>query len=230
MAIGSFRGKKMLQNIEKELESIKSKTAEMFNVAYSMIMLSKSILENTSQEKVDTITKMEENINKCQIYTDQISYTFLGLFSPHAKVLRFVIMCIKISDELERIGDLSINIVKNASFLDKSLDNYLKSVIWQMYDKIDEMFNLARISFAQDDMESAKKVLKMDTEVDNLKLKVLHDMMSEVSKNPMLTQDTVTIILIAKNLERVADHLTNIAEETLYIASGLDIRHHNIKL
>lgn len=220
----------MLQNIEKNLEVIKSKVSEMFNLAYSMIVLSKSILENPSQEKTESIMKMEENINKYQIYIDQLSHTFLGLFSPHAKILRFVIMCIKISDELERIGDLSVNITKNASFLEGLLDNYLKSIIWQTYDKVMEMFNLARVSFNQEDMESAKKVLKMDTEVDNLKLNVLHDMMNEVSKNPRFVQEAVTIILIAKNLERIADHLTNIAEETLYIASGLDIRHHNIQI
>lgn len=220
----------MLQNIEKELESIKLKVSDMFNLAYSMIVLSKNILESASEEKTKSIMKMEENINRHQIYIDQVSCTFLSLFSPHAKTLRFAIMCIKISDELERIGDLSINIVKNALFLGKLLDSYLKTVIWQTYDKVNEMFNLARISFVQDDTEAAKKVLKMDTDVDNLKLQVLHDMMSEVSKNSQLTHDAITMILIAKNLERIADHLTNIAEETLYIASGLDIRHHNIQI
>ncbi len=220
----------MLENIEREFENIKLKVAEMFDQAYSMITLSRSIIEDASQEKVDKINIVEENINKSQIYTDQLSYTFLGLFSPHAKILRFVIMCIKISDELERVGDLSINIAKNALFLKKLLDDYIKSIIWQMYDKVIEMFNFARISFLQEDMEVAKKVLKTDTQIDNLKLKVLQDMMKEVSKNPVITEDAVTIILIAKNLERIADHLTNIAEETLYIASGLDVRHHALEL
>ncbi|MFN7182451.1 MAG: PhoU domain-containing protein, partial [Planctomycetota bacterium] len=79
-------------------------------------------------------------------------------------------------------------------------------------------------------VEDAKKALKMDDEVDKTKVNTLHTMMDMVSKDPTLTGGAVTIILIAKNLERIADHLTNIAEESLYISSGLDIRHRNIEI
>jgi phosphate transport system protein len=220
----------MLKNIQREVESLKQKVVEMYNLVYSMIVLSKTSLITPSESKKDDIMKMEETVNKYQIYIDQISYAFLGLYSPHAYTLRFVIMCIKISDELERIGDLAVNIVQNAQYLDQTVESYIKDKIGLMFEKVMEMFNLSRTSFVQEDMETAKKTLAMDTEVDNLKLEVLHDMMAYVLQNSQASQQYITTILIAKNLERMGDHLTNIAEETLYIASGLDVRHRNVDL
>jgi phosphate transport system protein len=156
-----------------------------------------------------------------------MAISLLALQAPLAADLRLVTAAIKINNDLERMGDLSVSIAQSALALIK------EPVIRPLID-IPHIAGLAQgmvrkslDAFVNRDAELARSVLASDDAVDNMRTASYHELISFMEANPRQISQSLYLLSVVRNLERIADHATNIAEDVLFLVKGIDVRHHN---
>lgn len=183
-------------------------------------------LKDRNAEAFQKVHDIENNINEGHVKVDNACMTFLAKQGPVARDLRLIISIIKINSDLERMGDQAVNIAYTGK------DYLSRQPIAESIVDIDRMSVLARKmvkdsldSFVREDENQAKEILLMDDEVDSLKRKVFKDLTSYIKINPGNVDAALDLILIARNLERLGDHATNVAEDVIFVSTGKDVRH-----
>jgi phosphate transport system protein len=167
----------------------------------------------------------EKEINKLHIEIDEACLNLLALQAPLAADLRLILSIIKINTDLERMGDQCVNIAFSS-------EHYLSKPPVKSDVHLPEMATQTRLmvsnaldAFVKGDITLARKVLEADDAVDRNKADVFKKMKTEMQQNPDLIGSCLDMILITRNLERLADHATNIAEDVIFVYTGQDIRH-----
>jgi phosphate transport system protein len=215
----------MQRYFDVELKNLKDQILAMGGNVELAIEAATHALITRNPEGFKRVHELEASINREHMEVDQACLQLLARQSPLAADLRLVIAVLKISTDLERMGDQAVNIAHNAK-------DYLEvEPIKELVD-IPVMAHETRVmvrdaldSFVRQDAQLAREVLKRDDLVDSLKDKVFQDLLQFMTKNPTLVEPALDLILIARNLERVGDHATNIAEDVIFAATGVDIRH-----
>jgi phosphate transport system protein len=180
-----------------------------------------------NHELADQVLKNESKINQLEIEIDDMAISLLALQAPLAADLRLVTAAIKINNDLERMGDLSVSIAQSALALVK------EPVIRPLIDiphiagLAQGMVRKALDAFVNRDAEMARSVLASDDAVDNMRTASYHELISFMEKNPHQISQALYLLSVVRNLERIADHATNIAEDVLFLIKGIDVRHHN---
>ncbi|MGE0614477.1 MAG: phosphate signaling complex protein PhoU [Bacteriovoracia bacterium] len=174
---------------------------------------------------IQEVFEIEKKVNQDHIAVDDACVKLLALHQPMAIDLRLIVSVIKINTDLERMGDQAVNIAHNAEFYLKQPE--LKPLIdlAQMFEEVKVMVRVAIDSFVTASEAQAREVLKRDDKVDELKRKVFNDVVAIMKQKPAGIDAGLALILIARNLERLGDHATNIAEDVIYVVTGRDIRH-----
>jgi phosphate transport system protein len=198
----------------------------MGDIAGTMIDLAISLLKKKKENLLGDIYQKEKEVNKLHIEIDEMCLRIIALRQPIAIDLRFIMAAVKINSDLERIGDQAINIAENSSKLHEISD--LKSM-----PDLDNMANISQKmlqdslkAFINRDVELARAVVLTDDKVDDLKSKIFNDLKILMKNDPSTVLSSLDFILISRNLERTADHATNIAEDVIFMVLGKDIRHH----
>lgn len=174
-------------------------------------------------EKVHTI---EKQINEDHIRVDNACMNLLAKQGPVAKDLRLILSVIKINNDLERMGDQAVNIsYSGKDYLGRKPIQTQLGDIQKMSEMAGRMVKESLDSFVRGDTELAKKILLMDDEIDFLKNKVFKEAMAHMKTHSDDVEACLDLILIARNLERLGDHATNIAEDVIFAFTGKDIRH-----
>lgn len=177
------------------------------------------------QERFKAVHLIEQKINEDHIRVDNECMNFLAKQGPVAKDLRLLLSLIKINTDLERMGDQSVNIAYTGKdYLGRTPIKDLTD-IQQMSGYVRKMVKESLDCFVREDAELAQKILLMDDEVDRLKQKVFQDLTAHIKINPQDVDGALDLILIARNLERLGDHATNIAEDVIFVSTGKDVRH-----
>lgn len=175
---------------------------------------------------VSKVYEFERLINAAHMAIDEHCVRILGSAStlPEGD-LRFVVAAIKINTDLERMGDQSVNIADNATryFGGRSVQRY--PLIKDMCREVTNMAQSAMKSFVERDAELARTVLKMDDTIDRMKDESFRTLTKLMQGVPGLVEPGMALVLIARNLERIGDHASNIAEDVIYLVSGEDVRH-----
>jgi len=151
----------------------------------------------------------------------------LALFQPMARDLRFITAVIKINNDLERMGDLAVNITERAMTLMREPAVKPLIDIPRIADLAESMVHRALDAFAKHDADLARDVLLADDAVDRLRDAVYDELLTFMQEERSTINRAVSLMFIAQNLERIADHSTNIAEDVLFAVKGVDVRHHN---
>ncbi|MNK06199.1 hypothetical protein D3C87_240910 [compost metagenome] len=168
---------------------------------------------------------VEKRVNEDHIRVDNACMNILAKQGPVAKDLRLVISVLKINNDLERMGDQAVNIAYTGKdYLGRKPIQQL-SDIQKMSEIAGRMVKQSLDSFVRGDVELARKILLMDDEIDGLKNKVFREAMAHMKVQPEDVEAGLDLILIARNLERLGDHATNIAEDVIFAVTGKDIRH-----
>jgi len=174
---------------------------------------------------MSNIWQAEQRINQLDIEIDGFATRLLALHQPVAKDLRFLTATIKINSDLERMGDLAVNIAQRSiSLLSRPQIKPLVDVP-HMSRIVESMVRKSLDAFVERDEELARSVLLCDDEVDDLKNSVYQELLGSLESGTAPAGTAFDIIFIAHNLERVADHATNIAEDVLFLIKGVDVRH-----
>ncbi len=215
------------RHFEDQLQELKGRLVAMGTKAESMIEQAvKSLLESDSARHAD-IFKTEQQVNEFHIEVDERVINLIALHHPVATDLRMAVMCSKIAGELERIGDQAVNICQNTTELLRYPPLKPLIDIPRMAEIARRMLRESLDAFVRQDAVLAQKVLDTDDEVDALKNQIFRVLLTYMMSDPATIPRALALILISRNLERVGDHATNVAEEVIYSAQGRDVRHHH---
>ena len=210
-----------------ELGELQNKVLEMGGLVETSIRASiRSLVERDDQLMVG-IWESEDRINQLDIEIDEMATRLLALHQPVARDLRFLTATIKINSDLERMGDLAINLAQRSiSLLSRPQIRPLVDIPL-MSRTVEQMVRNSLDSFVRRDEDLARSVLMTDDVVDDLKNSVYQELLEMTEKGQASAGPAFDLIFVAHNLERIADHATNIAEDVLFLIKGVDVRHHH---
>ena len=217
----------MATRLDEEITKLKKMLFEMATTVEEMIAKSVKALEENNMILAEEVRKSDDRIDEMEIDIDNQCIRILALYHPEAADLRTVTMIMKINNDLERIGDHAVNIAEKTIYLaDKPPVKPLIDIP-KMAEKTVEMLQESLDSFVNKDADLAVEVCKKDDEVDALEPQIVRELVTYMISDPQTIDRALTLIFIARALERVADLATNIAEDTYYIASGKTLKHHH---
>jgi phosphate transport system protein len=215
-----------VRHFEEELEVLKNKLLEMSGLVESAVYRSILVLTEGDSEQAQLVLKNERRINQMEIEIDDAATSLLALQQPMATDLRFLTAAIKINNDLERMGDLAVNIVERALSLMQMPTVKPLIDIPHMGKLVESMVRKSLDAFVRKDPELARTVLASDDAVDDLRDTIYQELIRTMQEDPNCTPQCVNLMFVARNLERIADHATNVAEDVLFLIQGVDVRHH----
>jgi phosphate transport system protein len=212
-------------NFHKQLADLKDKLLAMAALAQQALDFSVEAYLERDMALCDHVLEIEEAINTAETVVDEMAYELLAKEQPMAIDLRFILSVIKINGDLERIGDQAANIAERAQAMKDEPVLQLPVDIQQMGESAGVMIRTAIQSLLEADAKMAESVLSMDDAVDDGNRVVQAELMEVMQRQPLVSVQALTAILISRNLERAADHATNIAEDVIFWLRGSDVRH-----
>jgi len=210
-----------------ELDDLQNKLLEMGGLVETSIHTTIRSLVERNESLMDSIWQSEHRINQLDIEIDEMATRLLALNQPVAKDLRFLTAAIKINSDLERMGDLAVNLAQRSKSLLAHPEIKPLVDIPHMSKTVESMVRKSLDAFVRRDDELARSVLLSDDEVDELKNAVYRELLGLIEQGEAPPGPAFDLIFIAHNLERIADHATNIAEDVLFLIKGIDVRHHH---
>lgn len=215
----------MERHFETELRNLQQQILAMGgNVERAIEQAVRALLER-KPELFDEVHRTETTINEAHIQVDESCLKLLARQSPLAADLRFVVAIIKINTDLERMGDQAVNIAHNGRRY--ITEPPLKPLIDipRMAKEVQHMVRESLDALVSRNLELAQDVLNRDDSVDALKNQIFRELITYMITDPKSIERALNLILIARNLERIGDHATNIAEDVIFAITGKDIRH-----
>ena len=215
-----------VRHFQEELEGLQARLLEMGGLAEERVRAAVQGLVARDTALIDKVMRGDEPINELHIEIDNRCFTLLALYQPMATDLRAIVAAVKINTDLERVGDLAVNIAEaarryaNHAPVKKLID------IPQMGDIAQAMLRDALDSFVRRDTQLAHQVLNEDDRLDALKTQVFRELLTYMLDDPSTVEPALDLILVSRHLERIGDHATNIAEDVIFMVSALDVRHH----
>lgn len=214
--------------LKKRLEDIRDRLIKMADLADKMVELSiKAIIEHNSQY-LDSIDKMEEELDRMEVENESLIITTIARFQPEAKYLRILLMDLFVNRDLERIGDHAENIKEQAEkIINKpKLKEYIDLPV--MTDMAIKMVKDAVKALETLDTELAREVIARDDKVDRLNEQIIRELYTYMVEDPKNIKVGIRLITVSSNIERVADIATNLAEEVIYMKEGKMLRHQEL--
>jgi len=217
---------RIVPHFQEELEQLKTRLLEMGGLAEDRVRASVQALVERDSTLVDRVLAGDGPINQLHIEIDSRCFKLLALHQPMAVDLRAIVSAVKINTDLERVGDLAINIAEAAR-------RYLRHPpvkelidIPRMADIAQRMLRNALDSYVRRDLKLAHDVLNEDDLLDSLKTQVFRELLTYMLQNTATIEPALDLILISRHLERIGDHATNVAEDVIFMVSARDVRHH----
>lgn len=220
----SKAGDAMVRHIDTELQELKNLILQMGGFVEKALDAASTNIMKFTPESLANVQRHEAKIDELQVRIDEACVNLLAKQAPVARDLRLVIAIVKINTDLERMGDQAVNIAYVASDIPASAAK-VPQKIQTMNAEVKKIVRSALDSFARQDIQLAQQVLSQDDQIDQLKDDVITENRIEMEKNSSMVEAGLAWIAMARNLERMADHATNIAEEVIYLMTGADVRH-----
>jgi phosphate transport system protein len=208
-----------VKSYDKDLKSISGTLEDLLDLLNHSIDIVENVIEEPKGKSAKEIIHHDNKINNLDNLTEKKVTAMLALRQPLAFDLRYIVSALKVSSNLERMGDKCKSIVKKIIDLDAEIDSKTKKSLMEMLAIAKIMTVNAVEAFNSNDLEVAEQVLKQDDEIDQIYHR-LFDMIDKEIFSGNQVKNIINILFIAKNLERLADHSTNIAEMVKYVVSG----------
>ena len=219
------------RDLNTGLEGLKRKLLKMAQLVENMIDAAIAELAQRDVGLAAKVPEYERECNRFQIDIDESALSILATQQPVAGDLRFIVAAIKINSELERIGDLTVNITESISHLlrtppmQAALPREAAAVIPRMAETARQMVRESIQAFVHADVLRAQSVIMTDDQVDAAKKQTLADLLAHITAHSADADAGLSLILISRSLERIADHATNVAQDVIYMIQGRDVRH-----
>jgi phosphate transport system protein len=217
---------RQVPHFREELETLQGRLLEMGGLAEERVRAAVQGLVARDASLFGKVLHGDEPINQLHIEVDNRCFRLLALHQPMATDLRAIVAAVKINTDLERVGDLAVNIAEAGM-------RYISHPPVKQLIDIPQMGGIAQTmlrdsldSFVKRDTALAHQVLNEDDRLDSLKTQVFRDLLTYMLKDQSTVEASLDLILVSRHLERIGDHATNIAEDVIFMVSALDVRHH----
>jgi phosphate transport system protein len=214
---------------QQSLDELKERLLVMAGMAEQAIQRSIEAYRTRNLSICELVFRSEPAINRLEREIDQMALDLLAMEQPMAIDLRFILSVIRINADLERVGDQAVNIAVRVREMGAFANIDLPVDIPKLASLAAAMVRKALESFIEADADAAEAVLKLDNEVDAMNDAAFYALSSLIKEKPELTPQSLNALIISRNLERVGDHATNIAEDVIFWVRGADVRHNVIK-
>ncbi|HZT76297.1 MAG TPA: phosphate signaling complex protein PhoU [Vicinamibacterales bacterium] len=215
-----------IRHFAEELQQLKSRLLLMGGLAEERVSLSMRGLVDRDRDAIRQVIEGDEELNQLQLEIDDRCFKLLALYQPMAIDLRTIVAAVKINSDLERVGDLAVNIGEAA-------ERYVLHAPVKPLIDLPRMGNLAQRmlrealdAFVSGNIAAARDVLAQDDILDGLKDQIFRELLTYMLGDPHTIEGAIDLILISRHLERIGDHATNIAEDIIFIVEARDVRHH----
>lgn len=215
----------MKRFFDNELEAFRSNLVMMGEIAVRQVRDAMKALIESDLSLADQVAAADDELDQLEIKIDEEAIRYMSLRSPVATELRLVVVGMKASHDLERVGDEATNIVRRVARLSAQPPIKPYVDLPRMASIAIQMLRDAMDCFLQIDAEKALTICQRDKEVDDLNRQLYRELSSYMIERPETTSRALELMFISKSIERIADHATNIAEEMIYLAKGEDVRH-----
>ena len=217
----------MRVRFHQSLDELKEKLLVMAGMAEQAIQRSMEAYRTRDLSVCELIFRSEPAINRLEREIDQTALDLLAMEQPTAIDLRFIISVIRINADLERVGDQAVNIAVRVRDMDAYAQVDLPVDIPKLASLSLAMVRKALQAFIEGDAELADTIFEMDDRVDEMNDAAYRALSALMKERPELTPQALNALIIARNLERVGDHATNLAEDVIFWIRGADVRHHS---
>jgi len=215
-----------VRHFEGELGTLQTRLLEMGGLAEERVRASVQGLVGRDLVLTERVLRGDEPINQLHVEIDERCFRLLALYQPMATDLRSIVAAVKINSDLERVGDLAVNIAEAARRYAMHAPVKQLIDIPRMGDIAQSMLHDALDSYVRRDTALARSVLKCDDELDALKTQVFRELLTYMLQDPSTIEPALDLILVSRHLERIGDHATNVAEDVIFMVSAQDVRHH----
>lgn len=220
------KGFAMKRHLDDELKKVKDQLFKMGLLVEDAIHRATTALFERDASKAYDVIHRDQEINLYEIEIDEMGHELIARYQPAAGDLRFITMALKMTNDLERMGDQAVNIAEKVLVLIQEPPFKSCQEITKMADMAREMVRDAINAFMERDHAKAKMILEKDDVIDKLNDQVYDDIQKILQTRPQDIRGGFSLVMISHNLERVADLATNIAEDVIYLTRGIDVRHH----
>jgi phosphate transport system protein len=213
------------KTFDHELRSLKDQIQAMGELVTGHVTEAMRGLHERDVEIGSRIFEADRAVNHLELAIDEQCIRMLALRQPAAKDLRFIAAALKIVTDLERIGDLAVNMAERAAAL--AIEPQLRALrnLPRMAEAAQTMLRQVLAAFVHEDAEAAERVMAADQQVDDWLTDFFDEALADMKLDPDATKRGITAIFFAKHIERMADHTTNVAEMVIYLVRGQDVRH-----
>jgi phosphate transport system protein len=210
---------------QQSLDELKERLLVMAGLVEQAIQRSTEAYSSRDESLCELVLLSEPAINRMEREIDQLALDLLAMEQPMAVDLRFILAVIRINADLERVGDQAVNIAGRVQDLGKQPNVELPVDIPKLAMLAGAMVRKALQAFIEGDAEMAESVLKLDDQVDDMNRDAFRSLGNLIKEKPELTPQALNALIISRNLERVGDHATNVAEDVIFWVRGSDVRH-----
>src|SRR3979490_3616144 len=216
----------MRTRFQQGLDDLREKLLRMGGMAEQAVDRARQAYVERDLTRCQIVLEGEGQINTAEREIDEAAFDLLAMQQPMAVDLRFILAVTKINSDLERVGDQAVNIAERVMDMIELPAAELPVDIPRMATAVGAMVRRALESFVEGKAGLAQAVLEMETVVDRMRDEAFIMLVRKMNESPEVTQQALDALLVARNLERVADHATNIAEDVIFWVLGADVRHH----
>lgn len=215
----------MERHLDQELDRVRQMLLKMGGLTEDMVAKATQALLDRDNALCREVIDGDRAIDHLEIEIDEVCHSLIGRKQPTASDLRFLVAVMKINGDLERIGDSAVNIAQSVVQVNDQppLKPYID--LPRMSQLVQDMVRQSLDAFVRKDAALATAVCKADDEVDGLYKQLFRELLTYMIEDPKTVSRALHLLLISRNLERIADHATNIAEDVVYYVEGRDIRH-----
>ncbi len=215
----------MERHFERDLEELKQRLLWMGSLAERAVHQSVHAVLDAEEDLAESVLSEENAVNEMQIEIDDRVQRLLALQAPMAADLRFLLAVTRINSDLERIGDQAVNIAQAALRILRHPQVKPYVDLPRMSELVEGMVRDSLNAVVRKDQDLARSVMQRDDQVDRIRDQIFRELLTYMMENSSVVFSAFELVLVAKNLERIGDHATNIAEDVIYFVAGRDIRH-----
>jgi phosphate transport system protein len=217
---------RVVRHFQEELDILKTRLLEMGGLAEERVRNAIQGLAERDFTQIEHVLVGDEPINALHIEVDDRCLKLLALHQPMAADLRAVMAAVKINTDLERVGDLAVNIAEAAKRY--AMHPPVKKLIDipRMAEIAQAMLRDSLDAYVTRDVVLAQRVLNEDDKLDALKTQIFRELLTFMLQDPVTIEPSLDLILVSRHLERIGDHATNVAEDVIFMVSARDVRHH----
>lgn len=215
----------MTAHLQKEIERLKKDILSLVAIVEENVRRAVRSIENRDTDMGEKVLEVDNEIDRKEVEIEEECLKILALHQPVAIDLRFIAAVLKLNNDLERIGDLAVNIAERALYLAKAEKTSIAFDYREMTRKTDAMLKKSFDSFVAMNTALAREVIASDDEVDEIERHIVAQTEKAIRQHPDQVDRLLHHMFVARHLERIADHATNIAEDVIYLVEGEIVRH-----